>query len=63
MASLKGSIPIGQLLAIPFILVRIFTLPWAPIAYATSSRFPRGIPGMLQLYTGNLLSVLTVYII
>ncbi len=38
MASLKGSIPFGQFLAIPFILIRMFTLPWAPNAYATSAK-------------------------
>jgi hypothetical protein len=62
-ASLVGLFPFGQFLATPFILVRIFTLPWAPNAYATSSMIPYGNTGHATANTGNLLSVLTLYII
>jgi hypothetical protein len=58
MASLEGLIPFGQ-----FSVVRMFTLPWAPNAYATSSMIPYGNTGYATANTGNFLSVLILYII
>jgi hypothetical protein len=63
MASLEGLIPFGQILAIPSILVRMFTLPWAPNAYAINSMIPYGNTGHATATTGNLLSVLTLHIV